>query len=209
MKDVLKNFTIRRHWWLKLIWDKKYTFLYETGWIRSFKERRPVNLNGETLPWLSQSIIYFLEDRLKTDFRVFEYGCGNSTLWFSRKGIPVHSVELDASWYEIIKDQLPSSCKLILQQDLEKYPLAIGSSSYELVLIDGRNRVKCMEAAIRQLSETGVIILDDSNRDKYYSCYEIAQANGFRWIDFWGVGPGSIEWKSTTVFYRDNNCLGV
>lgn len=66
-----------------------------------------------------------------------------------------------------------------------------------------------MLLAIYQLSESGVIILDDSNIDKYYYCFEIAHANGFRWIDFWGVGPGGIEWKSSTEFYRDKNCLGI
>lgn len=105
MMDLLKILTIRKYWWLKFVGDQKHTFLYQTGWIQSFKEKRPVNLNGETLPWLSQSIIFFLEDRLKPDFRVFESGSGNSTLWFSKKGIAVDSIEHDVSWYEMIKDQ--------------------------------------------------------------------------------------------------------
>ena len=207
--EFLKVISIRRYWWLKLIWDKKHSFLYETGWIRSFEEKRPVDKDGIALPWLSQSAICFLESRMKKDMSIFEFGCGNSTIWLSKKVKNIYSLEHNRFWYQTIYNILPDNCNLELQMDMEKYPFISNEKSFDLILIDGRERVKCMGQSINRLNEGGVILLDDSNRPKYKACYDIAKNNGFKYIDFWGVGPGSIEWKSSTIFYQDQNCLGI
>ena len=57
------------------------SFLNSTGLARSFRENRPVDKNGEPLPWLNYSLIRLLDERLNKSLRVFEYGSGFSTLY--------------------------------------------------------------------------------------------------------------------------------
>jgi hypothetical protein len=54
-----------------------------------------------------------------------------------------------------------------------------------------------------------VLILDDSERSEYKEGIEFVLQKGFRKIAFWGIAPGYLYRKSTTLFYKDNNCLSV
>ena len=97
MKEWLKDMTIRKSYFLKLWLNKKETYLWRSGWIKSYQEKRPVNLDGEAQPWLSLPFNKFLDPRLKSTMSVFEYGAGNSSIYLSLKGLKVWSVEHDES----------------------------------------------------------------------------------------------------------------
>ena len=64
---------------------RKCGFLREAGWLKSVEKRMPVNRNGEPIPWFTISFNYYLDGRLKKEMSVFEYGSGNSTLYFSSR----------------------------------------------------------------------------------------------------------------------------
>ena len=55
------------------------------GWIRSATARRPVDVDGQPIPWMTYGLIRFLDKRLPASIDVFEYGAGNSTLWWSQR----------------------------------------------------------------------------------------------------------------------------
>lgn len=65
------------------------------------------NTNEGTLyyqiPWLVFSCIDFLDNWLKPDMKVFEYGSGGSTLYFAQKADKLFSIEHDPEWYLITK----------------------------------------------------------------------------------------------------------
>lgn len=52
----------------------------------------------EAQPWLTFGAIDFLESRLDKSMRVFEYGCGGSTIFFASRAGQVCAVEHDARW---------------------------------------------------------------------------------------------------------------
>jgi hypothetical protein len=59
------------------------------------------------------------------------------------------------------------------------------------------------------LSDRGVVVLDDSEREHYAEAIKFFKNNGFRELSFSGVSPGLFYLKSTSVFYKDSNCLGI
>ena len=59
--------------------------LKEDGWFKSYYEKQAIDKKGNPIPWCSYPFIKFIEPRLKPSFEVFEYGCGNSTIWFANK----------------------------------------------------------------------------------------------------------------------------
>ncbi len=59
------------------------------------------------------------------------------------------------------------------------------------------------------LKNGGVILLDDSQREKYIDGINYAKSKGFHALDFEGLKSTGLEMDRTTILYRDNNCLGI
>ena len=96
---------------IQLAWKGKY--LSEKGWLKSFRTKQSIDKNGNPLPWCTYSYIQFIEPRLTNAMDVFEFGCGNSTLWFARKVRSVRSVDHDKHWVEKISPQLPHNASIV------------------------------------------------------------------------------------------------
>ena len=75
--------------------------------------------------------------------------------------------------------------------------------------MDGRNRVKCTAFAVEYLTEDGVLILDNSERDWYQPAKDLLTSKGYKSIDFRGMLPIVGHESCSTVFYKDGNCLGI
>ena len=81
----------------------------DEGWLRSFRVGRPVDVAGNPVPWIAYPAIRFLETRVGADLKVFEYGAGNSTLWWAKRVARVISCESDAAWAEEVRASLPGN----------------------------------------------------------------------------------------------------
>lgn len=201
----------------KLFLDKD-SFFVTTGFYLSFLKRVPCRLVDNKLvylPWLNLPIIAFLDQRIRKSHKLFEFGCGYSTLYFSNLAKNVVSVENNLIWFNRIS-------KMLMQKDIQNvsiihkelsngYAKCIKSFSeeFDIIFVDGRHRVDCIKNSIGNLSSQGVIILDDAERNKYSNGCDFLQKNGFRRLDFWGLKLGATVFKPTTIFYKDNNCLGL
>ncbi len=93
----------------------------------------------------------------------------------------------------------------------EEYACAIREAVVppEIVVIDGIERVACVSAVLGALAPRSILVLDDSERSDYIPARTLLKAAGFRELDFWGLAPGRVERKCTSVFYRDANVLGL
>jgi len=81
-------------------------FLQPSGWSRSLVEQRPVRADGTPVPWFTFAAIEFLERIVRRTDRVFEYGAGNSTLWWQSRVSSVASVEHDLAWTQALQPRL-------------------------------------------------------------------------------------------------------
>lgn len=188
-------------------------YLVDIGWFNAFEKKEPVGANNEPIPWITYPAIDFLSQRLNQVFDVFEFGIGNSTLFYAPKINTLTAVEHDIRWYEKVKSKLPPNVNLMhkeLQYDGE-YCRAVLSDTkkYNILIVDGRDRVNCIKHSLSALTPDGVIILDDSQRQNYMPAREFLVQNNFKFIDFWGISPGYFNRMCTTIFYRELNCLGL
>lgn len=188
-------------------------YLKEIGWINSFKNKMPLDKDSNPLPWVTYGFIDFISERLNNDMCIFEYGSGNSTLWYSSKVRSVISVEHDRNWYNSIQSQMPKNVsinykKLEYDGDYCKFSNTI-NESLDIIIVDGRDRVNCIKNALNNINDDGIIVLDDSEREAYKEGIEFLTNNNFKRIDFWGISPGVFFKKNTTIFYRKINCLGI
>lgn len=64
------------------------------------------NSVADKIPWMTFSAIDFLEKIAHLEMKVFEYGSGGSTLFWSSRVKDIISVEHDKPWFEKIKAEL-------------------------------------------------------------------------------------------------------
>jgi hypothetical protein len=187
--------------------------LKEDGWLRSFQEKSSVDADGNPIPWFTYPATEFLKRRIHPDMSLFEYGCGFSTLWWSKRVNEIISVEHVEDWYNNIVTLVPENVELhhIMLEYNGAYSKKIKEyrNRFDIVVLDGRDRINCAKNSLPALKESGILIWDNSDRKEYESGYNFLYKNGFRKIEFVGLVP-IINFKSETgIFYRPNNCLGI
>lgn len=206
---ILKDFKVTKRT-LNFMFSE---YLYNEGWFVSFRKKQSLDLHGNPIPWWTYSFNDFIRDRLSKDMDVFEFGSGSSSIYLADKVNSITSVEHDKDWYELVKSKMPSNVKLIFK-DLEyggEYSQAVTNenSLFDIVIVDGRDRVNCCINSVSKLKKNGVLIFDDAHRPEYQESYDYMINQGFKRIDFTGVAAGFFFKKSTSLFYKDDNCLGV
>ncbi|MFM6976625.1 MAG: FkbM family methyltransferase [Sphingobacteriaceae bacterium] len=188
-------------------------YLADIGWIRSFDSRSPVDAHGEALPWVTYSFIDFIKSRISNQHLIFEFGSGNSTIFYAKKAKQVVSVEHDKAWFDKIKSASPANAEMIFSEletngAYSQMPLSTGNK-YHIIIVDGRDRVNCSINALPALTDDGVLVLDDSEREFYQPAIDFMKKSGFKELAFSGISPGLFYYKTTSVFYRNQNCLGI
>lgn len=122
------------------------------------------------MPWLTESAIMCLEKILRPDLCVLETGMGESTIYFRQKCEMVISIEHDEAWYNKITERLlkPSFFTLFrADRPYNNIIDALPNNSFAIILIDGRDRVKCIQSSIPKLKSGGWLIVDNSEREYY------------------------------------------
>ncbi|MES2837880.1 MAG: FkbM family methyltransferase [Bacteroidota bacterium] len=185
----------------------------DDGWFKSFKTKRSVDANGNPIPWCTYSYIRFVEERLKNNFLVFEYGSGGSTVWYSKRVKNVIAVEHNKEWVDFQLKNLPKNVSVIYKNDKQandyENEIAQHSTLFDVVIVDGVKRNECVYTSINYLSDSGVIVYDNSQLEEYKSSIDFLLSKNFKRIDFWGLTPIIAHNNCTSIFYRENNCLGI
>jgi len=168
---------------------------------------------GRPIPWMTYGLIRFLESRLARRHTVFEYGAGNSTLWWAERVGRVTTCEWDPRWFDEIAKRVPANVETILAVDIDSgaYAATILASEdlFHVVVIDGRDRVACARHAVKRLTADGVLLWDNTDRPRYQPGLDELQLAGFRRLDFYGLGPVNASPEQSSLLYRPDNCLGI
>lgn len=190
-------------------------YLRDSGWAASGRQGAPVDRDGAPIPWYTYPAVHFLEGRVRADMEVFEYGSGNSTLWWADRVAHVAAVESDPHWVELLRPRLPQNVDLRLESadGAGTYVSSVTGRgrTFDVVVIDGMERNRCAHACLPALKDGGVILWDNADWTALWAeGMDHLGGRGFRRIEFHGLGP--IAWRpwTTTVFYRPgDNCLGI
>ena len=143
------------------------------------------------VPWwtfaASTEVSSFLAQR--PNARVFEWGSGSSTVWLAQRSESVTSIESDAGWAQRVSAAVPEHVAIVTPPvpkatrstrarskrwgyrslDFTSYVSAIDSvpGDFDLIVIDGRAREACFKRALARLANSGLIVFDNTNRQRY------------------------------------------
>jgi len=201
---------MKYHAYRRLISNNE-SYLYQSGWMDSISLDKPVNINGQSLPWMNFPMIDILKDRVTSDMVVFEYGSGHSTLFFAALAKRVISVEHDQQWFKLVNTELPQNVRTIFcEKDVDgRYCRSVFDvdAKIDVVVVDGRDRVNCLIQATEKISESGVVVLDDSHRERYCLGHKHMVSRKFKSLTLSGLKPTGTGTDQATVYYRNNNCF--
>lgn len=222
-------------------------YLESSGWNESADRKLPLR-DGEPVPWFTYAAIDFLERELSNDVKLFEYGGGNSTLFWGRRLKEVRTVDHDIGFESFIRSKIRPNCHWKTIQDfaeiegslkyLEKFlpkfvdpefnertyrsgqlnnrfqryaieTLSYNPDYFDVIVIDGMARNFCSWSASLHFRSKGFIVFDNSERDFYRPALEHLEDQGYRKIDFDGLGPINPYGWRTSILYKPTSYSGT
>lgn len=199
-------------------------------WIRTVNvphlSMAPLN---KIYPWFSFPSIDYLAELSSPDMRVLEFGCGYSTIWWARRVSHVTSVERSTHWIAEVRHALSkhamANVELIsfagfkgateeeikagydpiqLEPTIQRYVQAGLRKNvlYDVIVVDDVFRNEAAAAAIAQLKPGGMLILDDSERERYKPTFDLFNRMGWSFASFYGAAPYHFHEKQTTIWHK-------
>lgn len=193
---------------LKALMPSKECTLVASGWSQSF-DRMPQSGDGLPLPWFTHPAIEFLDRQIQPSWRVFEWGCGASTLFWSYRCTHVRGIESDPKWHAAILPHLPKNAEVSLHHDSTAYVNAIATASgpFDLIVIDGVWRDLCAEAALPFIGDETLVVLDNSDKPEIRDAVDALDRAGLYRIDFPGLIHGYAYKQITSILMRNPDRL--
>lgn len=174
---------------------------HRQGLSSSIELGRPVAADGSPIPWYTYPAVEYLTQLDARGLTIFEFGCGNSSLFWARKEARVWCVEHNPEWHAAVSAQSFLLQGLALREDKKGYAAAVGETgeTFDIIVIDGVWRNECLREALPRLREDGIVILDNS--DWYVDVAESLRRAGFFQVDFSGFGPCNTYCWTTSLFF--------
>jgi len=159
--------------------------------LRDQRAKLNVRLGRNVEPWMKSRELDIILEALErlAPARCLEWGAGDSTLYFPPRLPRLSrwvSIEHNAAWVAQVQDRntdprvtvvaippdhgdYPNTRKEGNYEDFRSYvdhPASLGEL-FDFVFIDGRARAACLAQAFNLVTEQGLVILHDANRDYY------------------------------------------
>ena len=189
------------------MWQKEYAI------ERTIDEKVCVDRDGNPIPWYTYPAIEYLSQFDYSEKKVFEYGCGYSSMFWAARAKKVVSIEDQQVWYDKwIAEFKADNLEIRFRDEGELYNKSIYENDelYDVIVVDGKRRAFCAEDATHKLAAGGFIILDDSDRintsKEYVAAVDCLKKANLIQVDFYGFCPMNNYTKTTSVFLsRDFN----
>ena len=148
-------------------------------------------MREKILPYMTNDEIVDLVSYITKDTEMLEIGGGNSTIFLSKFVKRLVTIEHDLKWSKSIKELLKDlninwQLHVVEPNWPQQHPFhpaengqftnyinfisTLSDNQFDVVLIDGRDRVKSSLASIPKLKVGGILLIHDFwNREKYHS----------------------------------------
>lgn len=184
-------------------------FSVVTGHARSSTRRRAMDRSGAPLPWFTYPTIDLLANTNLSSRSVLEFGAGQSTRWWSTRGVDLVAIESNPDWFQELTIQGIHGDIRLLDDGLTQFPDDLQKRRFDIIVIDGLHRQTAARLALWLLADDGFVIQDDSMGEwsdsaGHYDIVELFAEAGFARIDLYGFAPGVWRRRCTSIYFRDS-----
>jgi len=171
------------------------SYLFEYGFV--FNPKHSATFGQERSPMYSVHGVEYLNSLDLTWARVFEFGSGGSTVWWSKRALSVTSIETSREWYTKLSKIVPENTQLHHYTNNPARAIQDFEGKFDVIVIDGgfsryHSAVSSLGIGFgnnSKLAKGGFIFLDDSTM--YTSASKLLRENGLIQVDFHGPKSGS------------------
>jgi predicted O-methyltransferase YrrM len=171
------------------------------------------------VPWWNQRATRYMRQLLRPGDQVFEWGSGASTVWLTKQGVTLTSIEHDPDWVTKVNSRCPTANVRAIpgtasgqlrsepqvmdmgQHFFDDYVAAIDSfedNSFDIVIVDGVCRMDCVRRGAPKVKPGGVLIVDDTD-NRFFAAQGLLP--GWRSVTRTGFKP-SGDLRETTFFHK-------
>ena len=181
--------------------------LKQTGWNETRRTKRAV-LHEHPIPWWTYGSIQFIDQIVTTKSRILEIGGGNSSLYWMERGNHLVTLETDSKWINMLThderfDVEKHKIIHIPKEDLKLIVNELENEFFDVVINDGSgDRASIGEYLATKVQEDGIIIWDNSERETDKKAIEHLKLNGWKALEFYGLGPINAYAWQTSILYR-------
>lgn len=145
------------------------------------------------MPWYTLPALKWLKKMDTRLWRVFEYGCGYSTLWWKVNCEFLKSIDSNEMWAKAMG--------AIYEPQKESYIAMVeGWGKYDCIIVDGEHREECAIYCTEFLKPGGVLIIDNWKETGGFDCSNIE-----RHLQGWQCTvhqqPNHSDWR-TAIFIK-------
>jgi len=179
------------------------------GWALSREGQKAIDASAQPWPWFTYPAIEYLNQMSFADRDVFEWGGGNSSLFFAGRCNSITTVESDRNWVAYLEGNKRSNHRIILREPA-RFASAIveQEARFDVIVIDAWQRNQCARLAPQFLRKGGLIVLDNS--DWFPEASRVLRESGLIQVDMHGFGPiNQYTWTTSLFFDRGFNFTSV
>jgi len=170
------------------------SYMFEYGFV--FNPNKASTFGQERSPMYSVHGVEYLNSLDLTWARVFEFGSGGSTIWWSKRAKSVTSVETSFEWYTKLSKIIPENTQLHLKNNPAN-SIQEFEGQFDVIVIDGGfSRYQSAVSSLgigfgnnSKLAKGGFIFLDDSTI--YHHTSKLLREHNLIQVDFHGPKSGS------------------
>ncbi len=142
-------------------------FKYLPRAVLDYTKRVALDIHPDA-PWLTYNVVERINEIIRPDWKVIEFGSGRSTLWYAGRVEFVHSIEHDREWFEFLSAKIENKGIRNVRLDLweeadyssvDDYP----DYYFDFAIVDGMQRSSCAKEVVMKVKEGGYLYLDNSD----------------------------------------------
>ena len=137
-------------------------------WLRSMYSRRvPLSY---PVPWITFDATRKILKHITTSSTMFEFGAGNSTLYWARRVASICATENHRGWLEMLRSKIETqqirNVQLLHGDSEASYVETIAQwphDYFDVVVVDGAYRRDCVRQAIAHVKPGGLLVVDNTD----------------------------------------------
>lgn len=118
--------------------------------------------SGLIMPWYTLPALEWLKKQNISEWKVFEFGCGYSSIWWRLNCKFLYSIDHADNWAKAIGIEVLQVAKIDYASWIE--PLKI---KWDCIVIDGIQREKCLQYSIDKIESGKFILIDNWDSEDF------------------------------------------
>lgn len=144
-------------------------------------------------PWYTRPCLEWLNQQSLLHKHVWEYGMGDSTEWYDKKGAWTRGVDSNSLYSQRSKFGM-------YEKTLYRYITAIEiNGPYDIVVIDGDFRDECTKFALEFLKPGGYLIIDNYKQPSVQADWPLTEKLIEEMDVKYFKEPGHADWQTIVV----------